>query len=319
MQIEVPSRPAAAQVTSSSSVCVSVQTRKVSGMSIKSTENIRNYAVVSTMNGYSFTGEKLGTGAYSRVERAYSNKLCCFVAVKITDSLLSPCDFVENYAKREVRILRRLNHENIIDIYESFEHDDKLYTVLAIAEEGCLENYVRRKIRLQETEARGMFCQILRGVSYCHNRARIAHGDISCANVLLTANGDLKLADFGMAVDVKKSERIKLHTSDGGTLGYLAPEILDGKPYDPRQADIWSLGVVLFYMVTGSYPFGISDGMVSMRTGMDRTPRWPRPLNRISKECRDLIKIMLTLDTEKRANLRDIWKSDWLKSHNSDR
>ncbi|XP_070539170.1 testis-specific serine/threonine-protein kinase 3-like [Ptychodera flava] len=272
----------------------------------------RNNTSNKVLKGYLFVGEKLGVGAYSRVERAYSEKFCCDVAVKITDELLAPYDFVDNNVRKEIMFLERLSHEYVIDIYDHFQHDDKFYTILNLAEGGNLDTYIRRKMKLQEPEARKLFRQILQAVSYCHNRAKIAHGDISCSNILLCRHGDVKLADFGMSVELKKSGG-KLHTSHSGTFGYAAPEILDGRPHDPRLADIWSLGVVLFYMVTGSYPFSVSEGVEAMRSAMDRTPRWPRPLNRVSKECRDLIKSMLNVNTEERARLGDIWNSDWLK------
>ncbi|XP_002737731.1 testis-specific serine/threonine-protein kinase 1-like [Saccoglossus kowalevskii] len=266
------------------------------------------------LNGYRFTDEKLGMGAYSVVQRAYSDKLSEYVAVKVTDELKEPGEFVKNSVPKEVTILQRLNHEHIVDIYDYFQQGYKYFTVLALAEAGNLDSYIKRKIRLQEKEANNLFRQILRAVYHCHNTAKVAHGDISCTNVLLYDNNYIKLCDFGMAIELDKSDRL-LHTSYSGTHGYAAPEILDGQPYDPRFADIWALGVLLFYMVTGNFPFNISNGLEGLRSDMDNPPRWPRPLNRISKPCRDLIKSMLTVNVEHRIHLSGIWESEWMTSY----
>ena len=116
---------------------------------------------------------------------------------------------------------------------------------------GDLLQYVKKRKRLSEEESRRIFKQIVYGLAHCHCRS-VLHRDIKLDNILLDKNGDVKICDFGVSRVIKRSQRI---TEQCGTPAYIAPEIISDRGYSGFDADIWSLGVLLFAMVSGTVPF----------------------------------------------------------------
>ena len=148
-------------------------------------------------------------------------------------------------------MLKRTRHKNIVRLYEYFETDKYLLFVIEVCAGGDLLNYVRRRRRLKEDLAKCLFKQIIEALSYCHSKS-ILHRDIKLDNILLDANGRVKICDFGVGKIVKKGEKM---TEQCGTPAYIAPEILRDQGYHGFAVDIWSAGVVLFAMLYGTVPF----------------------------------------------------------------
>ena len=148
-------------------------------------------------------------------------------------------------------MLKKTRHKNIVRLYEYFETEKHILFVIEVCAGGDLLNYVRRRRRLKEDLAKCLFKQIIESLAYCHSK-NILHRDIKLDNILLDANGQVKLCDFGVGKIVKKGEKM---TEQCGTPAYIAPEILRDQGYFGFAVDIWSSGVVLFAMLYGTVPF----------------------------------------------------------------
>ena len=207
----------------------------------KSTARFRNIYIM---------GDVLGEGAFSIVRRCTVKKTKEVFAVKIVErtGLLSQD---EEALRREVNILQMLDSENIVKVYDFFEEPSCFYVVLEFLEGGELFDRIVKKNTYSEKEARDVIYLLLKSVKYCHDNM-IVHRDLKPENLLLKSKTDdkqIKLADFGFAVTV---ENDKCLTTQCGTPGYVAPEILKGVPYG-RPVDMWSIGVIT-YIILGGYP-----------------------------------------------------------------
>jgi serine/threonine-protein kinase HSL1, negative regulator of Swe1 kinase len=138
-------------------------------------------------------------------------------------------------------------------------------------------------------------------IGYCHS-LKICHRDLKPENILLTKNDEVKIADFGMAA-LHQSESHKLQTACGSP-HYAAPELLKGKHYRGDKADVWSLGVILYAMLSAQLPF--DDPNISVQTERIKKGHYDMP-EFLSMEAKDLIRRMLTLKPEKRISIKDMW------------
>ncbi|ELK33994.1 Serine/threonine-protein kinase MARK1 [Myotis davidii] len=150
---------------------------------------------------------------------------------------------------QEVHCLQTLNHPNITSLFEVIATQDKVYLVMEHIRGGDLLEHLETYGRMTEREARAAFRQLVSALQYCHHKG-IAHRDVKPANILLEEN-NIKLADFGFARETKGQNL----STFCGTIYYLAPEIFKQQDYDGCKADVWSLGVTLYKMVTGKLPF----------------------------------------------------------------
>eukprot|EP00291_Cryptomonas_curvata_P003561 CAMPEP_0172184954 /NCGR_PEP_ID=MMETSP1050-20130122/19882_1 /TAXON_ID=233186 /ORGANISM="Cryptomonas curvata, Strain CCAP979/52" /LENGTH=212 /DNA_ID=CAMNT_0012858849 /DNA_START=144 /DNA_END=778 /DNA_ORIENTATION=- len=173
--------------------------------------------------------------------------------VKKRISLAGLQDEDRSKAMQEADCLRSLKHPNIIELCEAFTENDDLCIIMEYADGGDLAKYIKdaRPNLLGEDKVLDIFAQACRGLEHVH-RARIIHRDIKSANILLTAGGSVKLADFGVARIL--SSQTMLANTCIGTPYYLSPEICEGRGYD-EKADIWSLGCVLYELATLAHAF----------------------------------------------------------------
>ncbi|NXG52759.1 TSSK1 kinase, partial [Psilopogon haemacephalus] len=210
--------------------------------------------------GYTL-GNTIGEGSYGKVKSAYCERFKCNVAVKIIDKKNIPTAFKQRFLPRELKVLRRLNHPSIIRTHEVFEEAaGKVYIVMELAEKGDLLNYIRLTGAIKEEVACSKFQQLASAIKYCHD-LEVVHRDLKCENVLLDEDLHFKLSDFGFSRSLSRDENgnIILSQTFCGSAAYTAPEVLEGIPYDPRAADIWSLGVILYTMVYALMPFNDSN------------------------------------------------------------
>ena len=145
----------------------------------------------------------------------------------------------------------------------------KMFMLMEFVDGGDLLEHVVKKsnTRLDEDEARKIFQQIICGLEFCHIRG-ISHRDLKAENILVQGNGQVKISDFGLSVfcdtgDLEVHDQLlhgpNLHHTTCGTMAYLAPEVIKDEGYDGNLADIWSCGVILFFMLTGRTPFENED------------------------------------------------------------
>uniref|UniRef100_A0A915Q462 Protein kinase domain-containing protein n=1 Tax=Setaria digitata TaxID=48799 RepID=A0A915Q462_9BILA len=248
--------------------------------------------------------KKLGSGTYGKVSLAYDHKTEREVAVKLIkkSAIENKQDLVR--IRREIRIMSALKHPNIIQIFEVFENRDKIILVMEYASGGELYDYVSTFGSLPEPEARRIFRQITSAILYCHKH-KVAHRDLKLENILLDADNNAKIADFGLSNYF--SDKTLLNTFCGSPL-YASPEIINGTPYRGPEVDCWSLGILLYTLVYGSMPFDGRDfnRMVrQIRRGAYFEPDTPSTASM-------LIRNMLRVNPERRADIDEIASHWWL-------
>lgn len=202
-------------------------------------------------------------------------------------------------------MLKRAKHKNIVRLYEYFETEKHLLFVIELCAGGDLLTYVRRRRRLKEDVAKCLFKQIIESLAYCHRKS-ILHRDIKLDNILLDADGNVKLCDFGVGKIVKKGEKM---TEQCGTPAYIAPEILRDQGYYGYSVDIWSAGVVLYAMLYGTVPFK-ANNMNDLQKMIMKAKYTLR--EDISVEARDLLKGLMEKDPAKRMTISEVLLHTWL-------
>nr|XP_026494038.1 serine/threonine-protein kinase SIK2 [Vanessa tameamea] len=246
----------------------------------------------------------IGKGNFAVVKLARHRITKTEVAIKIIDkSQLDASNLQKVY--REVDIMKRLDHPHIIKLYQVMETKNMIYIVSEYASKGEIFDYIARYGRMAEQAARRKFWQILSAVEYCHER-RIVHRDLKAENLLLDANMNIKIADFGFSNYYATGELLATWC---GSPPYAAPEVFEGKRYTGPEIDIWSLGVVLYVLVCGALPFDGST-LQSLRdrvlSGRFRIPYF------MSEDCESLIRKMLVLEPMKRYTIDQIKKHRWM-------
>ncbi|XP_067928295.1 serine/threonine-protein kinase SIK2-like [Watersipora subatra] len=251
-------------------------------------------------------GDVIGEGNFATVRFARHRHTKSDVAIKIIDKTkLSKSDL--DKVHREIEIMRLLNHPNIIKLYQVMKTEKLLYLVTEYAPNGEIFDHIVKHGKLSEPEARKKFWQILAAVEYCHS-CKVVHRDLKAENLLLDANGNIKIADFGFGNTFSFDGKLATFC---GSPPYAAPELFEGKTYRGPEVDIWSLGVVLYVLVCGGLPFygeNLRDLKDRVLKGMFRIPFW------MSEGCEHLIRRMLVRDPERRYTIDQIKKHRWVMS-----
>uniref|UniRef100_A0A915JNU6 Protein kinase domain-containing protein n=1 Tax=Romanomermis culicivorax TaxID=13658 RepID=A0A915JNU6_ROMCU len=197
---------------------------------------------------------------------------------------------------REVRIMKKLNHPNIVKLYQVIETENNLYLVMEYANGGEVFDYLVAHGRMKEKEARAKFRQIVSAVQYLHQK-NIIHRDLKAENLLLDSDLNMKIADFGFSNEFSLGNKLDTFC---GSPPYAAPELFQGKKYDGPEVDVWSLGVILYTLVSGSLPFdgqNLKELRERVLRGKYRIPFY------MSTDCEALLKKFLVLTPTKRATL----------------
>lgn len=190
--------------------------------------------------------------------------------------------------KREVSIMKLLQHPNVMQLYEVMASKTKIYFVMEYAKGGELFSKVA-KGRLREDKARKYFQQLISAIDFCHSRG-VYHRDLKPENLLLDDNGILKVSDFGLSAFAEcKHQDGLLHTTCG-TPPYVAPEVICKKGYNGVKADIWSCGVILYVLLAGYLPFHDSNLVALYRKIAKAEYKFPSCFS--SQACRLLSKIL---------------------------
>ncbi|KAK9967793.1 hypothetical protein ABG768_002160 [Culter alburnus] len=256
--------------------------------------HIGNYRLLKT----------IGKGNFAKVKLARHVLTGREVAVKIIDKTqLNPTSLQKLF--REVRIMKVLNHPNIVKLFEVIETEKTLYLIMEYASGGEVFDYLVAHGRMKEKEARAKFRQIVSAVQYCHQK-RIVHRDLKAENLLLDADMNIKIADFGFSNEFTIGSKLDTFC---GSPPYAAPELFQGKKYDGPEVDVWSLGVILYTLVSGSLPFdgqNLKELRERVLRGKYRIPFY------MSTDCENLLKKLLVLNPGKRGSLEQIMKDRWI-------
>ncbi|XP_002130294.2 testis-specific serine/threonine-protein kinase 6-like [Ciona intestinalis] len=259
-------------------------------------------------------GGRINSGSFSKIHHAIQVSNGDVVAVKVIDLKNINIFFRTRFLPRELLNIRSLDHPNIIQVRKIAETDSKVYIIMDYANSN-LRDQIMKHCYIPEGQARSWFCQLASALEYMHRRG-VAHRDIKLENILVDDKRTIKLCDFGFSKMTDRRSGIipESSTTYCGSLGYCAPEILRRTPYDPWKSDIWSLGVVLYRMVVGGMPFGEGNDLGSVKRisiAQSRSLEFPT-FPRTSIECQELIKRLLTVESERRITLLDIFKSRWV-------
>lgn len=268
------------------------------------------YSISSHFFPFHHAPTQLGEGAFSVVIEATKKDTDESYAVKVvTKSKLTKEDEVA--LKDEIAVLNELKHQHIIRLYEVFEEPSYYYLVTEQMRGGELFDRIVSKSYYNEKEARDV-CKILfESIGFCHSKS-VAHRDLKPENLLLRAednDSDIKIADFGFAKKVLTPNSL---TTQCGTPGYVAPEILEGVPYDTKS-DMWSLGVII-YILLGGYPPFIEQNQRELfrkiRKGQYEFHEeyW----GSVSDDAKNLISSLLTVDPAKRLSASEALNHKWM-------
>lgn len=289
------------------------------------------------------TTKTLGTGAFGTVKLAKKKNSDQLFAIKCISKQSILRSRMGSQVKKEISIMKDLDHPNIVRIFEVLMSTEQLYIVMDFVSGGELYAKITRGGRLSDTECRRYVRQLCSALNYCHSR-NVCHRDIKPENILLDAHDNVLLADFGFAsiMEVDESaevERRRLPTEDSnsvtcvhldefcpyetsdrsmegsskvmkamstmcGTMSYMAPEILNREKYLGDKADIWSLGVVIYVLLVGFMPFRDEDTKKSEYSA----PKY------VKEEASDFVSKMLILEPKERYSARRLLLHPWIEN-----
>ncbi|KAL2520065.1 Mitogen-activated protein kinase kinase kinase 1 [Forsythia ovata] len=250
-------------------------------------------------------GELLGRGSFGTVYEGIADGGFFFAVKEV--SLLDQGDEGKQsiiQLEQEIALLSQFEHENIVQYYGATKDESNLYIFLELVTKGSLLS-LYQKYNLQDSQVSAYTRQILHGLKYLHDR-NVVHRDIKCANILVDANGSVKLADFGLA----KATKLNDVKSCKGTAFWMAPEVVRSRGYG-HAADIWSLGCTVLEMLTQRFPYFNLECMPALfRIGRGERPPIPESL---SSYARDFILQCLQVDPNARPSAAQLLDHPFVK------
>ena len=243
--------------------------------------------------------ETIGKGTFSIVKLGINKKTQEKVAIKILKKKkIIRKEDIERI-EREINILKKLDHINVIKIYKINEDEEKYYIVMEFCENGELFHYIVERQRLNEEEASFFFYQLINGLEYIHSE-NIVHRDLKPENLLLRKDYILKIIDFGLSNFCEPDNFLE---TPCGSPCYASPEMVCGDKYNGHLIDIWSTGIILFAMTCGYLPFEDPDNDILFKKILKCKIKYPEYL---SDMIIDLMKKILVVDPNKRITIQEI-------------
>ncbi|KAE8220357.1 hypothetical protein CF319_g6103 [Tilletia indica] len=258
-------------------------------------------SALKTVGNYTL-GRPIAEGTFGKVSLATHRLTNTRVAIKQIPKTHS--SHAAAALTREIHHHRKLHHPHVIQLYEVLATESSIWMVSELCAGGELYDYLVERGTLPDAEARRLFGQLCLAVAYIHERG-IVHRDLKLENVLLDEMCNVKLGDFGFT---REFERRKLMDTFCGTTGYAAPEMLAGKKYFGQEVDIWSLGIILYALLTGALPFDDDDEDIMRLKILQGDFDIPEDL---SDDARDLISSILKQNPVERPGIRAILSHPW--------
>ncbi|XP_031430134.1 5'-AMP-activated protein kinase catalytic subunit alpha-2 isoform X2 [Clupea harengus] len=256
--------------------------------------------------GHYILGDTLGVGTFGKVKIGEHQLTGHKVAVKILNRQKIRSLDVVGKIKREIQNLKLFRHPHIIKLYQVISTPTDFFMVMEYVSGGELFDYICKHGRVEDTEARRLFQQIISGVDYCH-RHMVVHRDLKPENVLLDSSKNAKIADFGLSNMMSDGEFLR---TSCGSPNYAAPEVISGRLYAGPEVDIWSSGVILYALLCGTLPFDdehVPTLFKKIRGGVFYIPEY------LNRSVANLLMLMLQVDPLKRATIKDIREHEWFK------
>ncbi|KAG7238370.1 hypothetical protein INR49_030877 [Caranx melampygus] len=264
--------------------------------------------------------ETIGSGGFAKVKLGRHILTGQKVAIKIMNKKDLGDDLPR--VKVEIEAMKNLSHQHVCRLYHVIETSTQIFMVLEYCPGGELFDYIVAKDRLSEEETRVFFRQIVSALAYVHSQG-YAHRDLKPENLLIDEDHNLKLIDFGLCAKPKGGLGYELMTCCGSP-AYAAPELIQGKAYIGSEADVWSMGVLLFALLCGYLPFDDDNCMVLYRKitrGKYDNPRWLSPgsvlllnqmmqLGHIDEDCITEMAVNMKRSRESTTALVKEWRYD---------
>lgn len=248
-------------------------------------------------------GRALGKGKFGNVYLAREKQSHYVVALKVLFKSQILDSAIEHQVRREVEIQCRLRHPNILRMYGYFHDEKRIYLILEYAKNGALYKLLKERGRFDEKTAAIYVRDLTKALIYCHDK-KVIHRDIKPENMLLGHNLQLKVADFGWSVHSLSSRRMTVC----GTLDYLSPEMIDGKPHS-YHVDIWSLGVLCYELLVGLPPFEAKTEINTFKKIKYVIVKYP---DYVSEKAKNLIGMLLVIEPEQRLSLHSVLQHPWI-------
>ncbi|XP_069369679.1 serine/threonine-protein kinase NIM1 isoform X2 [Paralichthys olivaceus] len=270
----------------------------------KDMKTIKELNIGRRVGFYKVRGE-IGYGTFSRVKMAFHALAKDKVALKVLDKTRLDAQ-AQRLLSKEISSMEFLQHPNVVRLYEMVETPSRLYLVLEYAGGGDLHDKIYNEGKFTDNTSKIIFAQILSAIKYMHN-INIIHRDLKAENVLFTSSGCVKVADFGFSTKVPN--RNDALDTFCGSPPYAAPELFRDESYLGPPVDVWAMGVLLFFMVTGTMPFR-AETMGKLRRciidGAYTIPPW------VAGPCQKLIKGILKPVPAERYAVDQMMGCDWL-------
>eukprot|EP00906_Rhabdomonas_costata_P034237 RCo048200 len=264
--------------------------------------------------GHYELGKALGSGSFASVRECTDLNTGLKWAIKILDKKMLVDQNMGVQVQREIAVMLKMKHRNIVEMKECFQTSDKVYIILELVDGGELFDRIKATKKLDEDTARMYFQQLIMGLHYCHKH-NIAHRDLKPENLLLNKDNIVKISDFGLANTQRATDSGRVSDSMMlktvcGTPNYVAPEVLMESGYNGFFADMWSAGVILYVMLLGKLPFydkNMATLFKKIQTGIYDLPET------ISEGARAMIKKLMCVNTAERYTCADVIKDPWFR------
>ena len=250
--------------------------------------------------------EQIGLGGFSYVYKAIHIQINIEVAIKvIPKERLS-----EELFYKELTILKILDHPFCNHFFEFLEDQNNWYLVTEYLSKGTILQEINIKGKLSENLSRHIFCQLISALDYLHNDLKIVHRDLKAENILFDENLNIKLIDFGLSNLILENNNNLLKTPCGSP-AYAPPEMIKGQLYS-QSTDIWSIGIILYSLLTGKLPFNENNLNKLATKIVFFEPDYPLEL---SNEIIDLLKKLLEKNEKDRITINEIFNHSWFKKY----
>ena len=292
----------------------------------------KNKSYPETKINFYLYGRRIGQGAFGKVNLGLNVLTGRVVAIKSFKK--TPIEKLKHKMKKiqyETELMKRFNHKNITKILEVFNDEEYMLIIMEYINGGNLFNFVKKRRKLSEKMAKFLFRQIILGIQHIHSK-NVVHRDIKLENILIDFNNNVKICDFGIG-KVLDSEDELLYDKCGTPM-YMAPEIIlanENNGYKGFPVDIWSSGITLYIMLSGSLPFNLknknnNNENIAFHSIKEKNNIFlqnqiinvkPKEIENISEEARNLLKGILNKNPAKRLTCSQILNHPWLKHSNS--
>lgn len=257
------------------------------------------------INNFRINKKKIGKGSFSSVYKGVNLINKRNVAIKkIKSNLISK---MQKYIEREIKVMKKLKHKNILELYEVIYKNNNIYLVLEYCQYGDLSVFLKKN-RLNEKEVKFFLYQIVSGLKYLHSH-NIFHRDLKPQNILVDKDYNLKITDFTFA---KENMENNLSQTMCGSPLYMAPEILNYQEYN-NKTDLWSIGIIMYEMLIGYPPYKAKNIANLVKNIKQREVIIPKNIN-LTSVCKHLLFSLLEKNPKKRLSWDDLFNHIWFEN-----